>query len=204
MRPASTTGVTIALLAALLAGCTGTDRADSAADQPSATDTPPPTTPTPTSTTPTGAGPTSTGPTSTGPTSTGPAGTTPTGPVPPGPGAPDAAAGRVTLFRSGGFAGRGDNITVESDGRWTVVDRAGSRRTGKLDAADLGRLRGLAADPRLTTAARRTATTSSCADAFSYRLTVGAVETGYVDCPADPTPPPAARALVELLLRVTA
>ncbi|MFG1881269.1 hypothetical protein [Micromonospora sp. NPDC049102] len=184
MRPASTTGVTIALLAALLAGCTGTDRAGSAADQPSATGTPPPTTATPTSTAPTG--------------------TAPTGPVPTGPGATDAAAGRVTLFRSGGFAGRGDNITIEADGRWTVVDRAGGRRTGKLDAADLGRLRGLAADSRLTTEARRTATTSSCADAFSYRLTVGGVETGYVDCPADPGPPSATRAIVELLLRVTA
>ncbi|WP_405429233.1 hypothetical protein [Micromonospora sp. NBC_00617] len=181
MRPASTTGVTIALLAALLAGCTGTDRAGSAADRPSATGTPPPATATPTA----------------------PTGTAQTGPVLPGPGATDAAAGRVTLFRSGGFAGRGDNVTIEPDGRWTVVDRAGSRRTGKLDAADLGRLRGLAADPRLTTEARRTATATSCADAFSYRLTVGAVETGYVDCPADPAPPPATRALVELLLRVT-
>ncbi|MFG3557857.1 hypothetical protein ACGGAQ_26105 [Micromonospora sp. NPDC047557] len=186
MRPASTTGVTIALLAALLAGCTGTDRAGSPADQPAATGTPPPATANPTT-----------------PNGTAPTGTAPTGPVPPGPGATDAAAGRVTLFRSGGFAGRGDNVTVEPDGRWTVVDRAGSRRSGKLDTADLGRLRGLAADPRLTTEARRTATATSCADAFSYRLTVGTVETGYVDCPADPAPPPATRALVELLLRVT-
>ncbi|GAB3951609.1 hypothetical protein GCM10027614_53880 [Micromonospora vulcania] len=53
----------------------------------------------------------------------------------------------MQLTRSGGFAGRGDRVTVEPDGRWTAVDRAGSRRTGKLSAADLGRLRGLAADP---------------------------------------------------------
>ncbi|MEU4336351.1 hypothetical protein AB0F59_17260 [Micromonospora lupini] len=184
MRPASTTGVTIALLAALLAGCTGTDRAGTPANQQSATGTPPPATATP----------------PIAPTSSG---TTPSGTAPAVPGAPDAAAGRVTLFRSGGFAGRGDNVTVEPDGQWTVVDRAGGRRTGKLDAADLGRLRGLAADRRLATEARRTAATTSCADAFSYRLTVGAVETGYVDCPADPAPPPATRALVELLLRVT-
>ncbi|MCX5067968.1 hypothetical protein OOJ91_19175 [Micromonospora lupini] len=181
MRPASTTGATIALLAALLAGCTGTDRADTPANQPSATGTPQPATATPTT----------------------PIAPTPSGTAPVVPGAPDAAAGRVTLFRSGGFAGRGDNVTVESDGQWTVVDRAGGRRTGKLDAGDLGRLRGLAADRRLTTEARRTATTTSCADAFSYRLTVGAVETGYVDCPADPAPPPVTRALVELLLRAT-
>ena len=107
------------------------------------------------------------------------------------------------LFRSGGFAGRGDNVTVEPNGRWTVVDRAGSRRTGQLTPADLSRLRELAADPRLPAEARRTATATTCADAFSYRLTVGAVETGYVDCPADPAPPPVTRALVELLLRAT-
>ncbi|MEU8168521.1 hypothetical protein AB0B97_18695 [Micromonospora sp. NPDC049004] len=180
MRPASTTGVTIALLAALLAGCTGTDRAAAPTDLPS------------------GSGATA------GPDLTNipaPSGPVPSGPGQSGPKADDRA--RVALFRSGGFAGRGDNITVEPDGRWTVVDRAGSRRTGKLDAADLGRLRGLAADPRLTTEARRTATASSCADAFTYRLRIGAVETGYVDCPADPAPPPATRALVELLLRVT-
>ncbi|MGC4877066.1 hypothetical protein ACLQ26_12520 [Micromonospora sp. DT43] len=179
MRPASTTGVTIALLAALLAGCTGTDPAGTPANQQSATGTPPPVTATP------------------------PIAPTSSGTAPVVPGAPDAAAGRVTLFRSGGFAGRGDNVTVEPDGQWTAVDRAGGRRTGKLDAADLGRLRGLAADRRLATEARRTGTTTSCSDAFSYRLTVGAVETGYVDCPADPAPPPATRALVELLLRVT-
>ncbi|WP_433115998.1 hypothetical protein [Micromonospora sp. CA-246542] len=191
MRPASTTGVTIALLAALLAGCTGTDRA---ADP---TDLPPVTGAT--------AGPDLTNipaPSGLAPSSAVPNDPVPNGPVPGGPKADDRA--RVALFRSGGFAGRGDNITVEPDGRWTVVDRAGGRRTGKLGTADLGRLRGLAADPRLSAEARRTATTSSCADAFSYRLTVGTVETGYVDCPADPAPPPVTRDLVELLLKVTA
>ncbi|MFI5926136.1 hypothetical protein ACIA3K_09110 [Micromonospora sp. NPDC051543] len=191
MRPASTTGVTIAILAALLAGCTGTDRA------PDPTDLPPVSGAT--------AGPDLTNipaPSGLVPSGPVPSGSVPSSPVPGGPKADDRA--RVALFRSGGFAGRGDNITVEPDGRWTVVDRAGGRRTGKLGTADLGRLRGLAADPRLSAEARRTATTSSCADAFSYRLTVGTVETGYVDCPADPAPPPATRELVELLLKVTA
>ncbi|RLP92801.1 hypothetical protein EAD98_20700, partial [Micromonospora sp. CV4] len=52
-------------------------------------------------------------------------------------------------------------------------------------------------------AARRPTTTTLCADAFSYRLTVGTIETGYVDCPTDTAPPPATQALVELLLRAT-
>ncbi|MEV4659063.1 protealysin inhibitor emfourin [Micromonospora sp. NPDC049301] len=184
MRPASTTGVTVALLVALLAGCTSDDRAGTAPDQPPAT-----------------IGPTPTGPATGVPPTTVP--TTPGTPAPTGPDATGSTATRVMLFRSGGFAGRGDAVTVEPDGRWTLVDRAGSRRTGRLDTTDLGRLRGLAADPRLAAEARRPTTPTSCADAFSYRLTVGTVETAYVDCPADAAPPPATRALVELLLRAT-
>jgi hypothetical protein len=179
MRSASTTGVTLALLLAVLGGCTN-------ADQPGGT-----------------AGAASSTPAATG-TSSAPTATSPSTPAPsvPDPGGTTAAA-RVTLTRSGGFAGRGDTVTVEPDGRWTAVDRAGSRRTGRLDPADLGRLRGLAADPRLADEARRSTTPTGCADVFTYRLTVDNLETGYVDCPADTGPPPATRALVELILRAT-
>ncbi|WP_167454704.1 hypothetical protein [Micromonospora arborensis] len=45
---------------------------------------------------------------------------------------------------------------------------------------------------------------NSTADAFHYRLTVGCIATGYVDCPAAGPPPPTTQALVKLLLRVTA
>ncbi|RLK08778.1 hypothetical protein DER29_6644 [Micromonospora sp. M71_S20] len=117
--------------------------------------------------------------------------------------APTAAAARVVLTRSGGFAGRGDTVTVEPDGRWTVVDRAGSRRTGRLPGADLDRLRRLVADPALAAEAGRPSTPTACRDAFSYRLTVGTVETGYVDCPSDGGPPATARAVVELLITAT-
>ncbi|MET8120188.1 hypothetical protein [Micromonospora sp. NPDC005189] len=177
MRPASTTGVTIALLVALLAGCTSTDGAGTTPDQ---------------------------GPSTPGTTPTAPATDAPPATIAPTV-APtvSAAASRVMLKRSGGFAGRGDVVTVEPDGQWTAVDRAGSRRTGRLSPADLGGLTGLAADPRLAAEARRTTPSSACADAFSYQLTVGTIETGYVDCPTETTPPPATRALVELLLRAT-
>ncbi|MEU8328288.1 hypothetical protein [Micromonospora sp. NPDC048839] len=171
MRPASTSAVTVALLAALLTGCTGVDRAPTTptttAPGPADTATPPPTV------APTG-----------GPATSG----TPT---------------QVMLRTSGGFAGRGDAVTVEPDGRWTAVDRAGSRRTGQLTPADLGRLTGLAADPRLAAEARQPTRSTTCSDAFSYRLTVGGIETGYVDCPADAAPPPATQALVKLLLQAT-
>ncbi|MBM0232032.1 hypothetical protein JNW91_09225 [Micromonospora sp. STR1_7] len=176
MRPASTTGVTIALLVALLSGCTSTDRGGNPPDQPQGTS---------------------------GPAPTGVATDVPPTIASPGAPTPSGAAPRVMLRRSGGFAGRGDAVTVEPDGRWTAVDRAGSRRTGQLGTADLGRLVGLVADPRLAAEARQTAAPSGCADAFSYRLTVGAIETGYVDCPSEVTPPPATRAVVELVLRAT-
>ncbi|MGC5289182.1 hypothetical protein [Micromonospora sp. DT231] len=178
MRPASTTAVTIALLTAVLTGCTGVDRAP--------TPLPPPVTIAPGSTV----------------VATPPTGTPPTivATVVPGTG---GAPTRVILRTSGGFAGRGDAVTVEPDGRWTAVDRAGSRRTGRLTPADLGGLSGLAADPRLAAEARRPTSSTTCSDAFTYRLTVGSVETGYVDCPADTAPPPATQALVKLLLRST-
>ncbi|WFE51475.1 hypothetical protein [Micromonospora sp. WMMD1155] len=176
MRATSTTGVTVALLVALLAGCTSTDRAGTAGD-------PPPQTPAPTATAPaTGTLLPTTAPTSLAATS---------------------AAPQVTLRMSGGFAGRGDSITVEPDGRWTMVDRAGSRRSGKLTPADLGTLTSLATDPQLAAEAGPPPTSTSCSDVFHYRLTVGTNESGYADCPADASPPPATQAVVKLLLRAT-
>ncbi|MET8201271.1 hypothetical protein [Micromonospora taraxaci] len=177
MRATSTTGVTVALLVALLAGCTSTDRVGTAGD-------PPPESPAPTATVPATGIPAP--------------GVTPT--VAP---TVDAAAAQVTLRISGGFAGRGDAITVEPDGRWTMVDRAGSRRNGKLTPADLGSLTSLATDPRLAAEAGPPPTSTSCSDVFHYRLTVGGNESGYADCPADASPPPATQAVVKLLLRAT-
>ncbi|MCG5448333.1 hypothetical protein [Micromonospora hortensis] len=174
MRPTSTTGVAIALLVVLLTGCTSAERA------PTTTPSQPPVTTAP--------GPTGTLLPTTAPTT-----------------APQAsgAATRVMLRSSGGFAGRGDVVTVEPDGQWTAVDRAGSRRFGRLSPADLGRLTALAADPRLAAEARRTTSPTNCADVFTYRVTVGTIETGYADCPAEGPPPPATQDVVKLLLRAT-
>ncbi|MER7588099.1 hypothetical protein ABTW72_11225 [Micromonospora sp. NPDC127501] len=177
MRPASTTVATVALLAALLTGCTSVDRAPSTPTEPSATAATGPAAPA------TGTSQPTTAPT----VSAGASGVAP----------------RVTLRISGGFAGRGDSIVVEPDGQWTVTDRAGSRRNGRLTSADQGILAGLAADPRLATEARRPTTATNCSDAMHYRLTVASNDTGYADCPADATPPPATQAVVKLLLRVT-
>ncbi|SCL62782.1 hypothetical protein GA0070606_3684 [Micromonospora citrea] len=174
-------GIKIALAAAVLSGCAASEPPDRA--------TPSRTGPT----TPAGAG-----------QATPPGTDRPTAPptVPPALG-PTGAAARVALTRSGGIAGRGDTVTVEPDGRWTAVDRAGARRAGRLSAEDLQNLRRLLADPRLAAEAGRSPAGTACRDAFRYRLTVGAVETGYEDCAVDAAPPGATRAVVELLLRVT-
>ncbi|MFC8846546.1 MULTISPECIES: hypothetical protein [unclassified Micromonospora] len=110
-----------------------------------------------------------------------------------------AAAARVVVRRSGGYGGLDDTVTVEPDGRWTAVDRAGTRRAGRLTGADLDRLRQLAAAPRL--AEGGTADSDGrCADAFSYRLDVGGATVDWTDCPVAGTPPQAASALAEFVL----
>ncbi|MFG1950558.1 hypothetical protein [Micromonospora sp. NPDC048830] len=121
------------------------------------------------------------------PTATAPAGT------------PSAAAVRVTLRRSGGIAGQHHTVTVERDGRWTAVDHTGARSSGRLGAADLDRLRRLAADPTLRSAASPEPD-GHCADAFAYRLTIGATTVNWLDCAPAGTPPEAASALAALIL----
>ncbi|MEW2430560.1 hypothetical protein AB0877_21345 [Micromonospora sp. NPDC047644] len=178
MRPASTIAVTAALLTALLTGCTSVDRAPTTTPtQPSATTASGPATPATGTSLPTAAPTASAG--------------------------ASAVAPRVTLRISGGFAGRGDAIVVEPDGQWTVTDRAGGRRIGRLEPADQGILAGLAVDPRLASEARRPTTATTCSDVMHYRLTVAGNDTGYTTCPEDGTPPPATQAVVKLLLRTT-
>ncbi|WP_433687342.1 hypothetical protein ACQP0I_29325 [Micromonospora carbonacea] len=136
-----------------------------------------------------------TGPTP-APAATGPAeaasGPTATGPVAP-------AAARVVVRRSGGYGGLDDTVTVEPDGRWTAVDRAGARRTGRFTGSDLDRLRQLATAPRLAEGGT-TDGDGRCSDAFEYRLSVGDVTVDWTDCPVAGTPPQAAAALAEFVL----
>ncbi|MGC4804049.1 hypothetical protein [Micromonospora sp. DT233] len=170
--------LTLTLLA-LASGC--------AAEGP-ATPTPSPTIPGPSST---AAATASAGPTTAaGTTAATPAATDPT------EASPDAL---VVLRRSGGFAGRDDTVTVIPDGRWTAVDRAGTRRTGQLDATALDRLRRLAADPGLT-AKRADDADGRCSDAFAYRLTVGGATVDWTECPPQGAPSPAAAELAALVV----
>ncbi|WP_244879794.1 protealysin inhibitor emfourin [Micromonospora aurantiaca (nom. illeg.)] len=116
---------------------------------------------------------------------------------------PDAAlpvtVTEVVLVKSGGIAGLSDTVRVEPDGHWTRTDRGGASREGQLAAEKLTRLRQLAADPRLAAEAAVTVPPTMCADAFTYRLTIGPNQVGYVDCPPETTPPAVTAQVVDLL-----
>ncbi|MCX4469716.1 hypothetical protein OOK41_05285 [Micromonospora sp. NBC_01655] len=141
---------------------------------------------------PTPAGPPSSAGTATTGPNTGADPTAATAPVEASPGT------RVVLHRSGGIAGRDDTVTVEPDGRWTAVDRAGARRTGRLTGANLDRLRRLTAEPRLTEGGS-TDSEGHCSDTYEYRLTVGTGTVDWTDCPVAGEPPQAASALAEIV-----
>lgn len=112
-------------------------------------------------------------------------------------------ATEVVLVKSGGIAGVKDTVTVRPDGRWTKTDRTGASQEGRLAEADAARLRQLATDPRLATEATETKGPGNCADGFTYRLTVGPAESGYVDCGPAARPPAVTAEVVELLTRAT-
>jgi len=85
-----------------------------------------------------------------------------------------AAAGLVTLTRTGGIAGRTTVLTVRPDGSTLAKgsDRSLPRRT--LSPAGLARLKALLASPALAAEADRAASARSgmprCSDAFHYTL----------------------------------
>ena len=112
---------------------------------------------------------------------------------------PSPLATEVVLVKSGGIAGLSDTVRVEPDGHWTRTDRAGASREGQLATEKLTRLRQLAADPRLAAEAAVTVPPTMCADAFTYRLTIGPNQVGYVDCPPETTPPAVTAQVVDLL-----
>ncbi|MEU9516157.1 hypothetical protein [Micromonospora sp. NPDC048169] len=112
---------------------------------------------------------------------------------------PPPLAAEVVLEKSGGIAGVTDTVRVEPHGQWTRTDRAGASREGRLSDTELARLRQLTADPRLAAEAAVTVPPPMCADAFTYRLTIGPNQVGYVDCPPKATPPAVTAQVVDLL-----
>ncbi|SCF30458.1 hypothetical protein GA0070216_10960 [Micromonospora matsumotoense] len=187
MRSPALVLTTITVSLGLLTGCSASDPGSPAA---------PPATTTATAATPaTTATPTAAAGDGT-PGGTADAGTT------RGPGVTESAAtvDRVTLTRSGGFAGNRDTVTVEPDGRWTTTDRAGTTRTGRLTPAQLDQLRTLTGP---ATRSRGGPPDGRCADTYAYQLTVGTRSVEWSDCPSGPQPPAAAPQLAALLLKTT-
>jgi hypothetical protein len=114
---------------------------------------------------------------------------------------PVAADPVVTLLRTGGFAGVHDQVSIARDGGWTVTDRAGATRTGRLTDQQRDALRRLAADLRLAHESTRKQGPSRCADAYAYTLTVDELKIAFIDCP-DEDLPQAAKAVTELVTRI--
>lgn len=121
---------------------------------------------------------------------------------------------RITVERSGGFAGLHDTVVLGPDGAWTATDRAGARRGGRLGPAEIAGIRALADDPRVAAEAGRGPAVSAsasasasgpsrCSDALRYALTVGSERVDYADCPADAAVPVASAALVRRVLAST-
>ena len=109
---------------------------------------------------------------------------------------------RVSVTRSGGFAGRQDTVTVEPDGRWSRVARGTAPRTGRLTDAQLSRLRALLADRKLAGEAG-SRTNSRCRDAYAYTVSAGPVTVTYPDCPSDGGIPPVSGAIASLVFDAT-
>lgn len=95
---------------------------------------------------------------------------------------PDRLTMLVTVQRTGGIAGLDDRIELDSTGKWTHTARGDQQRTGQLSAAQLDRLRGLAADPRLAAEAARPSDKPGCADGFSYLVIAKGNQVRYSDC----------------------
>ncbi len=114
---------------------------------------------------------------------------------------PSAASPVVSLVRTGGLAGVHDQVTIGADGSWTVTDRTGARRTGRLTEQQSGALRALASDPRLVRESARVQGPSKCADVYDYVLTVNSTKISFIDCPTDENLPQASIALIELVTR---
>jgi hypothetical protein len=121
-------------------------------------------------------------------------------------GAPPAAPGsppRITVSRTGGFAGVEQRLVVRPDGEWawTGADQGGGPGHGRLTEAQRAELARLAALPALAAEARAKGGAPGCADGFDYLLTVGSLSVSWMDCA--PVTPPTAVAITDLLAAAT-
>jgi hypothetical protein len=110
---------------------------------------------------------------------------------------------RIVLEKSGGIAGVQETLTVEPDGSWTRTGRKGGDQSGKLTADQVSALRVLLNNAgSLTGPANQKTTDVKCADAFTYKLTVGTESANFADCPNN-SAPSAAGQIIAMLATAT-
>lgn len=124
------------------------------------------------------------------------------GPEPTGE--PSARPEAVTVRRTGGIAGRAEQVSVRPNGSWSYEDQRQWQpdSTGRLTDDQRQRLRSLLADPALPDEAGAPTQPPACADGFEYELATGQLTVRWTDC-GGPGQPPAARAVVDLLIAST-
>jgi hypothetical protein len=110
---------------------------------------------------------------------------------------------RITIRRTGGFAGVDDQLVVEPNGAWTATDKLDKRRSGQLTPDQVAAVRALATAPARAGEAGHSAGLTNCMDAFTYAVTIGSEQIGYVDCPSDSGLPAATIALVNQVQQLT-
>jgi hypothetical protein len=106
----------------------------------------------------------------------------PAGPAPVG-GATPAHPYPLTIQRTGGFAGVDESITVRSDGTWAYTARKGKPAAqGTLAPADLDQVTRTVSDPAFAADVRPQRTQGTCADTFTYSVSVGAETSTFTEC----------------------
>ncbi|GIE94237.1 hypothetical protein [Paractinoplanes rishiriensis] len=145
--------------------------------------------PGPAPTTSVAAPPSSAGPTAAPPRS--PVATPPPTRATTRPGTPESTSTAFTgleLAKTGGFAGVNQSVTVKPDGSWQRLDGKKVTVSGKLNAGQLGELKGLLTAPQLAREADRKVPPNRCADAFAYVLRVNSEVIRYTQCDAADRP----------------
>ncbi|MGE5828725.1 MAG: hypothetical protein ACM30G_10240 [Micromonosporaceae bacterium] len=123
------------------------------------------------------------------------------GPATSGPTTPNKAMDKVTITRSGGFAGVNQVLTVMPDGSWAYTDkRSGASQRGQLTADQMAQLGHLVSDPNML-AQRPPASSGSCADTFLYTVAVGEASVKFDDC--NDKDQPAVKAVIDFLATLT-
>ena len=106
----------------------------------------------------------------------------PAGPAPVG-GAPAAHPYPLTIERTGGFAGVDESITIRSDGGWSYTATKGQPGAqGTLTQAVLDQVTQTVSNPAFQADVRPHTTQGTCADGFTYAVSIGAETSGFEEC----------------------